>query len=83
MLPFVNGLKVPNISSIFFLHLEWIYIYICIYGHPPHDLPRSILCGNYHGSVCVQILCIYIYIYIYMCINIYIYIYHTVPVASG
>ena len=25
-------------------------MYIYIYGHPPHDLPRSILYGNYHIS---------------------------------
>ena len=50
-----------------------IYIYICIYGHPPHDLPRSILCGHYHGSVCVCADSVYIYIYMY--IHIYIYVY--------
>ena len=26
----------------------YIYIYLFIYGHPLHDLPRSILYGNHH-----------------------------------
>ena len=32
----------------------YTYMPIYIYGHPPHDLPRSILCRNYHGSVSVM-----------------------------
>ena len=26
----------------------YVHIYIFIYGHPLHDLPRSILYGNHH-----------------------------------
>ena len=86
MLPCVTGLKAPNISSIFFLHLEWIYIYMV-------TRPMIYLEAFYVGITMVLCVCadsvyiyMYIHIYIYVCINIYyiyIYIYHTVPVASG